>query len=307
MGEYAERCLCGPRRNSSKGAPSLLNKSSSIQIIITQQYCFHSACPIGTPPSHSPSLGSHAADRGQQRRPPIHPLQDRVRAAQHHHRFVLSELLPGLGAPHTEHWRHRHHGQPPRGRQGMQPRLCRQWTSRVQVLVAPGVYSEVHAFTHRDPAAVDIFVTITTQAGSITLTPNHYLLVNERMSPAKLVRPGDVLTDADASLQVVTSVSLHKSTGLYNPQTLHGNIVVVRGVTRYPCHAPQRHGRTASWHPPTPLPPRPPWHTPSWPRRAGSTSSLDGTCSRSLATTPWLVSVWTSCLLSPLRKRRVCM
>lgn len=96
-----------------------------------------------------------------------------------------------------------------------------------RVHVGRGRYSPVFAWTHRDPAADAACVAI--DAGlsrPLILTPGHFVYANGAAVPAGSVRPGDALRGADGRMLVVRGVQAVHAKGLYNPQTLQGDIVV---------------------------------------------------------------------------------
>jgi hypothetical protein len=96
-----------------------------------------------------------------------------------------------------------------------------------RVLVGDNTYSEVYMFSHKDHNAVSTFVSIATSANqTITLSPNHYIYANNKLVAASAVVLGDVLIAADGSEVSVVAVSQERSTGLFNPHTLQGDIVV---------------------------------------------------------------------------------
>jgi hypothetical protein len=96
-----------------------------------------------------------------------------------------------------------------------------------KVLVAPNTYSEVYFFAHRLTDALVAFVKIATSNGNtLMLTGDHYLYVNGKLATAKTVKVGDSLISADGSSIRVVEVSSEVSTGLYNPHTMQGDIVV---------------------------------------------------------------------------------
>jgi len=96
-----------------------------------------------------------------------------------------------------------------------------------RVLVGANTYSEVYMFGHRDASAEATFVTIATSNGqSISLSPNHYIYVNGKLAVASSVKVGDVVIVRDDSEVTVTAVSQARDTGLYNPHTMQGDIVV---------------------------------------------------------------------------------
>ncbi|GAB0493983.1 hypothetical protein MMPV_005271 [Pyropia vietnamensis] len=97
-----------------------------------------------------------------------------------------------------------------------------------EVRVSVGAFSPVFMWTHKIASGTYKFLRLTTSAGStLTLTPGHYLWVNGERKAAKAVVVGDTLESvADATDVTVTAVTAVSATGLYNPQTLDGNIVV---------------------------------------------------------------------------------
>lgn len=93
--------------------------------------------------------------------------------------------------------------------------------------VGNGHYSPVFMFTHKISHVEATFVKLETEARrSVRLTPGHYLHVNGRLASAETVKPGDILILGHGQHTMVTNVSRLSSRGLYNPQTVHGNIVV---------------------------------------------------------------------------------
>jgi Hint module len=96
-----------------------------------------------------------------------------------------------------------------------------------RVKVAPGTFSDVFMFTHKLETDVNDFLDIRTACGDhIRLTAGHYIYANGSLVPAGTVEAGDELTLASGARCPVTSVSETVDFGLYNPQTLDGNIVV---------------------------------------------------------------------------------
>ncbi|CAN8072463.1 unnamed protein product [Agarophyton chilense] len=96
-----------------------------------------------------------------------------------------------------------------------------------RVLVAPETYSPVFMFTHKLADVRHSFVHLHLSSGhQLSLTRGHYLYVNGHLSAASTVNNGDTLKLADASFAQVTRVSSVDATGLFNPQTVHGDIVV---------------------------------------------------------------------------------
>lgn len=113
-----------------------------------------------------------------------------------------------------------------------------------RVAVGGGAFSDVYLWTHRDAAASPPLVRLATAGGaSLRLTPGHLVYVAAtassgaptplpRLVAAADVAIGDALVldgpaAANASTgRVVVAVAREAGAGLYNPQTLHGDIVV---------------------------------------------------------------------------------
>lgn len=97
-----------------------------------------------------------------------------------------------------------------------------------RVLVAPGIYSPVIMFTHKDASAAPVVARIHIDGADVPLsvTPSHYLYANGELVAASAVRVGDVLRLGSGSTARVSHVTRAIASGLYNPQTLHGDVVV---------------------------------------------------------------------------------
>jgi desert hedgehog len=98
-----------------------------------------------------------------------------------------------------------------------------------RVLVAEGTYDTVFMFTHKvSDGASRAFVRLTTDSGaSITATPGHYIFVAGRgMVAASTVCVGDGLRLGAGGVAAVVRAEGVVGRGLYNPQTVHGEIVV---------------------------------------------------------------------------------
>ena len=81
-------------------------------------------------------------------------------------------------------------------------------------------------FSHQYTDAQATFVELTTATGALRLTPGHYLYVNGKTAQARAVKVGDHLETASGSPAVVTGITHVRDTGLYNPHTLHGDVIV---------------------------------------------------------------------------------
>lgn len=96
-------------------------------------------------------------------------------------------------------------------------------------------YSTVFMFTHRDHSVVyNNFVTLRTHANhSLTVTAGHYVYVDDgQLVQARHVRVGQRLGKSNDDGMVVVNVKSNvRVRGLFNPQTMHGDVVVNGVVT----------------------------------------------------------------------------
>lgn len=97
-----------------------------------------------------------------------------------------------------------------------------------RVRTGPRDFSPVFAFTHKESEIESAFVRIETrqQQHTLMLSPGHYLYINGELSPARSVRQGHEIILGSGIPAIVRSATLHTEKGLYNPQTLQGDIVV---------------------------------------------------------------------------------
>lgn len=94
-------------------------------------------------------------------------------------------------------------------------------------MVGPAESSDVFMFTHREHNGKYAFVTMHTAMGvELSATAGHYLYVNGRLAMASSVKQGDILQLGNGTMTAVESVKMTWRTGLFNPQTVHGDIVV---------------------------------------------------------------------------------
>jgi Hint module len=94
------------------------------------------------------------------------------------------------------------------------------------VKVAPNTFSPVFMFTHKLTNHVSSFVTLTTASGmTLAVSPGHFIYANNALVPASSVTTGMTL-ETSAGVDAVVAVTRAHMTGLFNPQTLHGDIVV---------------------------------------------------------------------------------
>jgi len=94
------------------------------------------------------------------------------------------------------------------------------------VRTAAKEFSEVFMFSHKYTDAQATFVELKTATGTIRLSEGHYLYVNGKAAPASSVTVGDLLETATGASAAVTGVSQVRDTGLYNPHTMQGDIIV---------------------------------------------------------------------------------
>ncbi len=95
-----------------------------------------------------------------------------------------------------------------------------------RVAVGSGKFSEVFMFTHKLSDVKQDFVSIKTASGeTVRLTEGHYLPVNGKYVPAREAKVGDFVTVASGAT-TIAEISTVSGTGLFNPQTAHGDIVV---------------------------------------------------------------------------------
>lgn len=96
-----------------------------------------------------------------------------------------------------------------------------------RVRVSATEFSEVFMFTHKIREAHNSFITIwTSESQRISLTPGHYLYVNRNLVPARTVAVGDYIELGSGKHVPAVRITHSKERGLYNPQTVHGDIIV---------------------------------------------------------------------------------
>lgn len=101
-----------------------------------------------------------------------------------------------------------------------------------EVAVGKGLYSKVFIFTHSDRNTCHSFIHISTEKNlSVTLTAGHYLYISGKLQPARSAVCGEFVLLEDGQFSRIDKVSVIRECGLFNPQTVHGNIVVGGIVT----------------------------------------------------------------------------
>lgn len=97
------------------------------------------------------------------------------------------------------------------------------------VRVSKDTFSEVFLFSHRTASnSAPYYIELSTYATNktLTVTSGHYLRVNDGLVSAELVKSGDHILTASNGWASVSAVRVVRSSGLYNPHTVHGDIVV---------------------------------------------------------------------------------
>jgi hypothetical protein len=87
--------------------------------------------------------------------------------------------------------------------------------------------SDVFMFSHKFEEAVYSFLELTTKSGNkLTVTGSHFIYINGVAAQAQTAKEGDFLTLANGEKSEVVAIQTVRKTGLYNPHTVHGDIVV---------------------------------------------------------------------------------
>eukprot|EP00737_Agarophyton_chilense_P000431 gb/GEZJ01000482.1/.p1 GENE.gb/GEZJ01000482.1/~~gb/GEZJ01000482.1/.p1 ORF type:complete len:829 (-),score=96.89 gb/GEZJ01000482.1/:2346-4832(-) len=95
------------------------------------------------------------------------------------------------------------------------------------ILVGHNEYSDVFMFTHRSANVWYPFVLLRTSSGKLLkLTRGHYVYLDGILKMADEAEIGDVVATGSGEKEVIVDIQLEKEAGLYNPQTIHGNVVV---------------------------------------------------------------------------------
>lgn len=96
-----------------------------------------------------------------------------------------------------------------------------------RVMVASGRYSQVFMFTHALSDVQQEFVVLHSSSGSrIALTAGHYIYASGRLVRAADVREGDSVRLGNGSVSRIVRITVSRKRGLFNPQTVQGDIVV---------------------------------------------------------------------------------
>lgn len=101
---------------------------------------------------------------------------------------------------------------------------------------APGIFSPVLLFTHANVKVNTRMVFIDGAKGRVAASPGHLISLNGQLAPTRTARVGDtILVRIGASLvkETVRTVSIREASGLHNPQTASGEILVRYGTGAY--------------------------------------------------------------------------
>lgn len=95
------------------------------------------------------------------------------------------------------------------------------------VKVGVNEYSRVFLFTHKLAGTENKFITLSAASGAkLSLTHGHFIYSSDALVPASTVKIGDSLTLADGMKTSVTGITQTTEFGLFNPQTVSGDLVV---------------------------------------------------------------------------------
>jgi hypothetical protein len=95
------------------------------------------------------------------------------------------------------------------------------------VKVGANAFSKVFMFTHKMQTGTHQFVELSTSSGaSIALTSGHYIPVDGSLLSAGEVAVGSLVQLGTGAVDTVVAIRSVSGTGLYNPQTIEGNVVV---------------------------------------------------------------------------------
>lgn len=95
------------------------------------------------------------------------------------------------------------------------------------VHVGGGKYSEVFMFTHRDAGTDAVYVEITVASGDkVMVTASHFMYAAKGVVQAGSIEMGDGMEMDDGRVEIVVKRELVSGKGLYNPQTVHGDVAV---------------------------------------------------------------------------------
>ena len=87
-------------------------------------------------------------------------------------------------------------------------------------------FSEIFMFTHRETLSVNHFIRLTTSKGyNLELSHGHYIYSRNELVPAKLLKLGDFV-ETEKGEDKISVIHQASARGLFNPQTIDGDIMV---------------------------------------------------------------------------------
>lgn len=96
-----------------------------------------------------------------------------------------------------------------------------------RVQVGPGKYSSIFGWTHCDKDSIARFVRVTLSGGeALVATGGHYVYVKGGLKRMQRVQTGDWMRTSKGGWGKVIGVDREIQRGIFNPQTVHGDIVV---------------------------------------------------------------------------------
>jgi hypothetical protein len=96
-----------------------------------------------------------------------------------------------------------------------------------RVAVGGGAFSEIFMFTHKRDDHRGEYLELTTAGGLVTrMTAGHFVYRSGALVPARALVVGDVLENASGGFETIINIKSVLGRGLYNPQTLVGDIIV---------------------------------------------------------------------------------
>eukprot|EP00178_Gracilaria_changii_P004760 TRINITY_DN17760_c0_g1_i1.p1 TRINITY_DN17760_c0_g1~~TRINITY_DN17760_c0_g1_i1.p1 ORF type:complete len:421 (-),score=53.82 TRINITY_DN17760_c0_g1_i1:742-2004(-) len=108
-----------------------------------------------------------------------------------------------------------------------QVRSMRDVTVGDEVLVGRNLFSPVFMFTHRLSYFMTRFVRFQLDSGDeLAVTPNHYVYADGHLVTAQSAKRGQRMLLANGSTAAIQCIDWIRDAGLFNPQTIHGDIVV---------------------------------------------------------------------------------
>lgn len=92
-------------------------------------------------------------------------------------------------------------------------------------------YSDVFFFSHQDEDAESVYLNLeftdpSNQKTTLKTSPNHLIYINNAFMKAELASLGDISSNADGDILILTGKSITTQRGLFNPHTMAGELIV---------------------------------------------------------------------------------